>query len=88
MEQEAADIGEGAGDRSQLVFDDQGRPSPCTRFRCRKKDNRFGLWACASREGRHLECHPAPHGLGPARSPHHRADGEIVVAIYSASIRR
>jgi len=84
---EAADIGQGAGDRSQLVFDDQGRPVAVYSIPVQEeKDNRFGLWASRrEKDGtwNAIQLHTSSVGskISLATAP----TGEIVVAIYSAS---
>jgi hypothetical protein len=84
---EAADIGEGAGDRSQLVFDAQGRPVAVYSIPVQEEDNnRFGLWASRrEKDGTWSAIQLHTGSVGSKISLTTAPTGEIVVAIYSAS---
>ena len=84
---EAADIGEGAGDRSQLVFDDQGREIAVYSIPVQEeKENRFGLWASRrEKDGTWNPIRLHTGSVGSKISVAQAPSGELVVAFYSAS---
>jgi hypothetical protein len=82
---EVADLGNGAGDHSQLLFDDEGRAIAVYAIPVQEeKDNRLGLWA-ARRESDGTWTTVQLHGssAGNAISAKFSPSGQLVVAFYS-----
>ncbi len=84
---EVADLGEGAGDRSQLVFDGEGRPIAVYAIPVQEeKDNRLGMWASRrEKDGTWNSVQLHSGSVGSKISAILAPTGELVVAIYSAS---